>query len=221
MATPAEQHGELVKHAAREAKRNRRRVRLERRAEVHAGDVGAERQPDRLDDDGEEGHEGVTAVAMSRRRAVQVWADQVVGQREENVADKGGKAGWRPPLVAEQLAVLDQEAHDEAATDVGPQRGKYAGRAGVVRQVREADAREGAEEGEEDEVGERVELRGQARDLIGLLGLFFGRGLLLLLLCFAASNVVERVAGRGHLVEVLILVGDVVGRVGGIRLCRD
>lgn len=270
-AAPAEQHGELVEHAAAEAERDRRRVRLERGAKVHARHIRADGEADRLDDNGEQRHEGVAAVAVRRCQPVQVRADHVVGQREEDVADKRGEAGEAaaeaggeanvqrnrllrrevrrlgrrevdrgallvvavrlggartpqqlvvrgraPPFVPEQLAVLGQEAHDEAAANVGPQRREDGGRAGVRRQVGEADAREGAEQGEEDEVGWRVELRGEARDLDRVLRLFLGWRVLLLLLlcCLATSNVVEGVAGRAahFLVEVLVAVGDVVGR---------
>jgi len=64
-----------------------------------------------------------------------------------------------PPLLAEQVLVLAEEAHQDAPAHVGPQHARDDRRAGVDGQRLQPEASQGAEDGEEDEVGDGVELR--------------------------------------------------------------
>ncbi|PHH86571.1 hypothetical protein CDD83_10042 [Cordyceps sp. RAO-2017] len=67
----------------------------------------------------------------------------------------------RAAVPAEEPPVLDQEAHNDAAAEVGPDGAEDDGRVRVAGQGRQPEPGQRAEQGEEEEVGERVQLRRQ------------------------------------------------------------
>ena len=114
---------------------------------------------------------------------------------------------------AEEALVFRQESQDEASGYIGPEDGGLDGGAGVICQGLEAEAGEGTQDGEEGQVGDRVDFgleAGTARGSLvgrkggGTVALIFEIGLAFL--CIFVDG------GRGgNFVEVGVIVGLVVG----------
>lgn len=101
----------------------------------------------------------------------------------------GGERERGSPSLAEETEVVGEEAHDEGACKIGPEDGEGGRRGGVEGQPLEAQTCQGAQDGEQHEVGDGVQLggsRGRAMAMAGggwqkaegawLAGVRYGRG---------------------------------------------